>query len=136
MQNNVITLSVNHDGDDGTTAKVSRPYNRYDEYQNRSIYIGDSHTLAMRDQMGLYRTQPKVAGNFRGTAKSAVKFTRDFEVPGSDASTVLVVPGIVEVSFSTPVGVTPAQSLELRRTAVALLEDETVIAGLVDQLQI
>lgn len=136
MQPNTITLSVNHDGDDGTTAEVSRPYSRYDEFQNRSVYIGESHTLAARDMLGLYRTQPKTSGNFRGTAKSAVKFTRDYSVAGVDATTTLVVPGIVEVNFSFPVGVTPAETLELRRTAVAILEDESVIAGLVDQLMV
>lgn len=135
MQPNVITLPVNEDGDNGTTPAVDHIFNRYDEYQNRSEYISGSHTLALRDKLGLYRTTPKASGNFRGTAKSAVKFTRDFSVAGVDASTTIVAPAIVEVSFSFPVGMTPAETMVMRQCAVAML-DHSVIAELTDKLMV
>lgn len=136
MQSNTITLSVNHDNDDGTTATIPYTFSRYEEFQNRSQYIESNHTLALRNMLGLYRTPPKVSGNFRGTAKSSVKFTKDFSVPGVDASSEIIVPGICEVSFSLPVGVTAAESKEIRMAMVALLQDDTVMVSLTDQLMV
>lgn len=136
MQSEEITLSVNTDNDDGTTAAVDKVFSRYDEYQNRSEYISENHSVASRDKLGLYRTFPKANGNFRGTAKSAVKFTKDFSVEGVDATTTLTVPAIAEVGFSFPVGLTAAQTLEFRMGLVALLQDDTVMVPLTDQLMV
>lgn len=137
MQPNTITLDVNHDNDDGSTALVTSVYSRYDEYQNRSEYIAEDHTLALRNKLGLYRTFPKPSGNFKGVAKSAVKFTQDYVVEGADSTTTVTAPGIVEVSFSLPVGLTPAQTLELRMRAAALIVDgAAIMAPLVDQLAV
>lgn len=136
MLDNTITLDVDHDNDGGTTPDQTKTYTRYDEYQNRSEYISSTHTLGLRDKLGFYRTQPKVSGNFRGTAKSSVKFTQDYSVDGVDATTTVIVPGILEVSFSLPVGVTAAQSLELRMRAVALLMDDAIMVPVTDQLMV
>jgi len=136
MQDNSITLAVDVDNDGGTTAAVTLVFNRYEEYQNRSVYIATDHTLASRNQLGLYRTFPKVSGNFNGVAKSAIKLTQDYSVPGADATTTRVAPGLVDIGFSFPVGLTPAQTLELRMRAVALLLDDTVMIPLTDQLMV
>lgn len=136
MQPNVIVLPVDVDNDGGTTPAVDLTFTRFDEFQNRSEYISEAHTIAARDKVGFYRTLPKASGNFRGVAKVAIKFTKDFEVNGVDASTVNVAPGIFEVSGSLPVGLTPAQTLELRMRAVALLLDDDVCGPLFDQLMI
>jgi hypothetical protein len=131
-----FTLSVNDDNDDGSTAEVEIDYAEFSSYLNRSEYISEYHTLAARDKLGFYRTLPKTSGNFRGVAKSAVKFTKDYEVAGVDAETTNIAPGIVEVNFAFPVGVTPADALELRMRAVALLQDDTIMVPLIDQQMI
>lgn len=136
MQPNDITLDVNDDNDDGTTPAVEVDYSRYSEFANRTVYISEHHTVAARDLLGLYRTEPKQSGNFNGVAKSAFKFTKDFAVDGVDSTTSLVAPGIVEVGFSFPVGLTPAQTLELRMRAAALIVDDTVMVPLCDQLMV
>lgn len=136
MQPNTITLAVNADNDDGTTPAVSHVYSRYDEYQNRSEYIDADHTLGSRDKLGLYRTFPKPTGNFKGVAKSAVKFTKDYSVEGQDSTTSIVAPGIIDIGFSFPVGLTAAETLELRMRAVAMLMDDTIMVPLTDQLAV
>lgn len=130
---NEITLSVDTDNDGGTTPKVDSVYSHYDSYGNRSEYIHEDHTVALRDKLGFYRTPPKAAGNFRGTAKTAVKFTRDFSVEGVDATTRNIAPGIIDIGFSFPVGMTSAECLELRMRAVALLLDDTIMVPLTIQ---
>jgi hypothetical protein len=136
MQSNTITLSVDVDNDGGSTAAVDKVFTRFDEYQNRSEYISGDHSLAARDKLSLYRTLPKTAGNFKGVAKSAVKFTQDYSVEGVDSTTTNVAPGIVDINFSFPVGMTPAQTLEMRMRAVALLLDDDVMAPLCDTLMV
>jgi hypothetical protein len=136
MLANQITLEVNDDNDDGTTALVENIFQRFEEYLNRSEYIHTNHTIALRDKLGFYRTPPKTNGNFRGTAKSAAKFTKDFEVAGVDSSTTLTVPAIIEISQSLPVGLTPAQTLELRMRMVALILMDAIMAPLSDQLMV
>lgn len=133
MQPNSITLSVDTDNDGGTTAAVDAIFTRFEEFQNRAEYIHEDHTLALRDKLGLYRTPPKQSGNFKGTAKTAVKFTRDYSVAGVDATTTMIAPGIIDIGFSLPIGMTPAQTLELRMRAVAMLLDDTVMVPLTNQ---
>jgi len=136
MQDNTITLDVNTDNDDGTTATVESIFTRFEEYLNRSVYIHTDHSLAMRNMLGLYRTIPKASGNFRGTAKSAVKVTKDFSVAGVDAATTNVAPSLAEANFSFPVGMTPAQTLEQRMCLAAMILFDTVMVPLTDQLMV
>jgi hypothetical protein len=133
MQPNEIILAVDEDNDGGTTAAVEHTYSRSNYFQNKSEYISETHTLSSRDKLALYRTLPKRSGNFLGMAKTAIKFTQDISVAGVDSTTLVVAPGIVDVAFSMPVGVTSAQSLALRMRAVALLLDDDVMSALVDQ---
>lgn len=130
MQPNTITLAVNEDNDDGTTPAVDKDYSRYEEYLNRSTYISEDHVLGASDTLKLYRSLPKPSGNFRGVAKTSVKFSKDFEVDGVDSSTSLTAPLIFECSFSIPVGVLTANVVEMRQRLVTLLCDDEIMNNL------
>lgn len=132
MQPNQITLAVDELNDTNT---VNHVYDRYEEYLNRSVYIEDSmHSMAARDSLALYRTFPKVNGNFKGVQKTSFKFTKDILVDGVDGVSSLTSPVILEVSFSLPVGCTPAVALIARQKAIALLDTDALMAPLNDQL--
>jgi len=57
-------------------------------------------------------------------------------VTGVDGTTTVTAPIIVEVSFSVPVGATAAQTMLHRQRALALLDLDSVMAPLNDQLMI
>jgi hypothetical protein len=65
-----------------------------------------------------------------------VKFSQDVEVAGVDGVSTLTSPIIVEVSFSVPVGATQAEQLIARQRAIALLDDDTIMVKLNDQLMV
>lgn len=132
MLDNSLTIPV--DVLDNGTA-VPRVYSRYDEYQNRSVYKGPSHSLVSRDTMGFYRTPVKSNGSDNGVAKSAIKLTQDIEVAGKTADASVVKPMIGDVSFSIPVGATAAQTLEFRQRLIGVI-DHAISARLVDDLEI
>lgn len=116
----------------GTT--TNRSYTRYQEFLDRSVYKGPSHTLLRRDTLGFYRTPVKSSGVSHGVAKSAGKLTQDIVVPGK-AATDVVLPMIGNFDFSIPVGATAAQTLEFRQRMIAVI-DHAVSAQLVDGLEI
>lgn len=132
MQPDEFTLAVDTENTDVTTDVV---YTKFDKSQNYSIYHLPNHTLSSRDMLGMYRSFPKQSGNFRGTAKSAVKYTKDITIPGVD-SLDLVAPLIVEVSFSIPVGATVAQCIEMRQRTIALLDNDLIMNSLNSELMI
>lgn len=133
MQPNQLTLAVDVENT-GTT--VNEIYTRYEEYQNRSTYIGASHVPDKRDLVGIYRTFPTKTGNFKGTAKSSVKFTKDVTVPGADSSTSLTSPIIIDVAFSVPVGALAADLKHLRQRVLAILDDDAFMDSLNVQLMV
>jgi hypothetical protein len=133
MQSNEITLQVDELNNDTDVAHL---YTRFEEYANRSVYIGASHELVAQDKFTMYRTFQKVSGNFRGTAKSAIKFSKDYSVEGVDGVASLTSPLIIEVSFSVPVGITVANQLIGRQKAIALLDDDAVMVPLMNQLEV
>lgn len=133
MQPNTITLAVD-EANDATT--VDHVFTRYEEYLNRSVYIDEDHTVASRNTMGLYRTFPKVNGNFRGVSKTAIKFSRDISVNGVDSETTLVAPIIIELGVSLPVGVTSADVLKARQTMIAILDYDDIMDPLMEQLMV
>lgn len=133
MQANQISLNVDVLNDGNTVAQT---YDRYEEFQNRSIYVGATHVPEARDQMAIYRTFPSKSGNFKGVSKSAIKFTADVEVPGVDASTTLTAPMIGEVTFSLPVGCAAADVKELRQRIIAALDVDTFMDSLSIQLMV
>lgn len=131
MQADEITLAVDEENDG--VGLVNHVFTRFDSPVNRGIYIGPNHTMLKRNTMGLYRSFPRVSGNFRGVAKTAIKFTEDIEVAGVDASTTLTAPMIAELSFSFPVGTTAAQTLAFRQKMLAVVDLDSVMAPLNDQ---
>lgn len=136
MLANEITLTVDEANDGDTTADVDHVYTRFEEFQNRTTYIGATHSLSNRDTLGFYRTFPKANGNFKGVIKNAVKFTKDLSVIGVDGVATLTSPLIVEVNFSIPVGATTAEVLLARQKALALLDLDTVMNKLNNTLEI
>lgn len=133
MQPNEIILAVDTLNNDTTNNET---FTRFEEAQNRSVYVGATHSVGSRDTLTLYRTFPKPNGNFKGVAKTSVKFSQDHQFDGIDGVASITAPIIVEVSFSIPVGATSAQALEARQKALALLDLDTVMSPLNDQLMI
>lgn len=133
MQPNTITLPVD---ETNTNVVVNHVLSRFEEFQNRSTYIESNHSVAARDQLQFYRTFPKASGNFRGTSKCSVKFTKDLQVTGVDGVSSLTSPIIVEVSFSIPVGASTAEILLARQKAIALLDLDSVMTPFNEQLMV
>lgn len=133
MQANVLTLAVD-ELNTGSTA--NHVFNRFDLFSNRSVYTEENHQLDAKDTLTLYRTFPKVSGNYKGTAKSALKFSKEYAVDGVDGLASLSSPCIVEVSFSVPVGVADADQLIMRQRVIAILDDDTIMDALMGQLTI
>lgn len=133
MQDNSITLAVDTANTGVTTDQV---YTRHEELTDRSTYIGASHALDARDIVQFYRTAAKRNGEYRGTARSAFKLTEDISVDNVSGDGSIVAPLIMEVSFSVPVGATAAQTLELRQRGIALLDDDAIVADLIDKQEI
>lgn len=133
MQPDSITLAVDVLNDANT---VDHVFTRFDEYQNRSVYNHSAHSLVARDTLTLYRTFPKASGNFKGMAKSAIKFSQDLEVLGVDGITTLTSPIIAEVGFSIPVGVTPAEQMIARQRVLAMVDFDAVMIALNNQLMV
>lgn len=133
MQADSIVLPV--DPANNSTV-VNETFTRYKEAADRTTYIGAGHVPELRNEMSIYRTFPSRSGNFKGTSKSALKFTQDQEVAGVDSSTTVTAPMILEVSFSLPVGVTAAQVKALRQRAVAALDADSFMDGLNIQLMV
>lgn len=124
MLDNTITLPVDPANNEQVANEV---YTRYEESANRSSYIGQDHSLAVRNTLAVTRSFPTVSGNFKGVAKSALKFTQDIEVEGVNAMTVNSSPMIGTVGFSFPVGTTPSQAMHLRQRIVAAVDHEIMI---------
>jgi len=119
MIDNTITLAVDTLNNGTPTNRV---YSRYEEFQNRSVYIGPEHSLSARDTMALYRSPVKKNGNFPGMAKSSIKLTQDVSVLGLDVTTSIKAPMIGEASFSVPVGITDEELMSFRQRLIATLD--------------
>lgn len=133
MLDNTITLSVDTTNDD---TPENQAFTRYDEFQNRSVYTGPNHALDSKETMTVYRTPPKPAGNFKGVAKSAVKFSRDVDVEGKDSTTTVAANEIGEISFSIPIGTTAAEAMVLRQRMIAALDDDALMVQIMENLEI
>jgi hypothetical protein len=130
----VLEVDVNHDGT--ATADATEQFTRYEETQNRTVYIGENHTPGERNLITFSRSTPKRAGNFKGVGKSSVKFTQDITVAGVDSTTNVGSAIIIEVNFSVPVGTTRAQLLAIRQRLVAMLDDDSTMDMLSIQLMV
>lgn len=134
MLDNVITLAV--DEDNSGSGTINHVYTRFDSVGNKSTYISGSHALDARDTLTFYRTFPKTSGNFKGVAKTALKFSQDIGVAGVDSETTLTAPIILEVSVSLPVGATAAQAMVARQRVIALLDTDALMVAHMEQQQI
>lgn len=133
MLDNTITLSVDTTNDDTPENHV---FTRYDEYQNRSVYNGPDHSLDTKELLTIYRTPPKPSGNFKGVAKSALKFARDVDVEGKDSTTTVAAVELGEISFSIPIGTTAADAMILRQRMIAALDDDALMVKIMENLEI
>lgn len=133
MQADQITLAVDP-LNNGTT--VNETFTRFEEFQNRAVYIGEGHLPDARNTIGIYRTFPTKTGNFKGVCKTAVKSTLDVEVAGVDSNTTITAPIIMDLSFSVPVGVTTAELVKARQRLIALLDDDSFMNALNVQLMV
>lgn len=134
MQPDQITLSVDEENDG--VGPVDHVYSRFESHLNRSVYVGPGHAISSKNTLSLYRTAPKPSGNFRGVAKTAVKFSEDLLVDGVDGVAQITAPIIIDVSFSIPVGATHAAILKARQRALSLLDYDTVMTPLNETLMI
>lgn len=133
MLANVITLAVDVENDDTT---VNQDYRRFNEEPNRTLYIGANHAFDSRDQMVVTRSFPTKSGNYKGTAKSSLKFTLDETVSAADGVASLTAPAIAEVSFSLPVGTTASKIKLIRQRIIAMLDNDATMDAINLQLEI
>lgn len=129
------TISVSYDAL-GDAQSVEKTYTRYDEYQNRTVYVGENHSPIDKDTLTFYRSFPKQVGNYKGVAKTSFKISKDVEVPGVDGLATFSSPVIIEVTFSVPLGVTDAEALRLRHLASSILSSDSLMVSVTKQLQI
>lgn len=133
MQNDTITLSVDKLNNGTTTDEL---YSRFEEFQNRSVYIGENHTPDARNTVSLYRSFPTKNGNFKGVQKTSIKLSKDHVVAGVDGVSQLTAPAIIDISFSFPVGTSVEDQLVMRQRALALLDLDSVMVPLNSQCMV
>lgn len=125
---NEITLSVDV-GNNGIA--VDLDFTNFQRFENRSTYVGETSSPDKVDTLQFYRTMPKPNGNFKGTAKTAIKRTEGLIVSGVDGLAQLQAPAIGEVSFSIPVGATESQVVKLCQELIAVLDNTELIKKIV-----
>lgn len=133
MQPNILSIDV--DPLNNGTIEIDA-FSRFEEFQNRSVYVGPGHSLTSKNLLSLYRTLPKVTGNFRGQAKGAVKTTEDTVVLGTDGVSNLTGQIIVETTYSYPVGVSVAALKRARMKHLGVNDDDDVMDPLLLQQMI
>lgn len=127
-----ITLSVDVANND---VLVAQEFTHFQNFGSRSAWQGANHTFTQRDELALYRTMPRPSDEFKGTRKTAFKFTVDVQVDHPDGVSKVTSPIILEVSASVPLGAEDAEPgllKEIRQRAIALLDDD----ALMDKVQL
>lgn len=124
MLDDVITLPVDVLNDGNTVDAV---FTRFEESLNRTVYISGEHSIELPDTLSFYRSPVKPSGNFKGVAKTATKFSKHHVVDGVDGVAQLASPLIIGISYSIPIGVTPAQVLVARQRAIALSDIDAIM---------
>lgn len=71
--------------------------------KDKVIYQGPSHTVNVKDVLGLGRVAPKPTATFAGVARAEAKFTRTLTLADSTTAEA-----IATASFSIPVGAAQA----------------------------
>lgn len=126
MQPNTITI-VTDVLNNGTTE--NHVFEKVREVGSMSLYHGPGHSDAMRNTLVLKTNEPKASGNFPGTRKSSIKWTKDQLVAGVDGANVKQ-PAILEISTSFPTGTTTAVQLVMRQEAVNLIDQDAIMEPL------
>lgn len=110
------TFILNTITDGGSTATESEAatYTRFRQETDKTTYVGADHAVDSREKLEFYRTEPKRSGNYRGSSKTAAKFTLDVSVATVDGGTIMA-PIVLELSSSIPVGADEAVVSELQR---------------------
>lgn len=129
MQANEITIQSDIANDENL---VSKTYRRTRYANTQSLYQGPSHTVASRNQLQFYVTDAKRSGESRGIQKCALKLTRDMSVENASGSGDIILPEIGSINFSLPVGVTAAETKELRQDLIAILDDDEIMGRLMN----
>lgn len=124
-----ITLSVDA-ANDSNPADVTFKKYRDDTPDKITFHETVDHTAALRDKLTLSRRPAVRNGNFLGTNKCTIKFTKDVTVAGFDGSDVIA-PIIGEQSWSVPVGATDAEVIEVAQHHLALLDDDTLVTEII-----
>lgn len=131
MLANSITLQTSL-----ATTPVDVEFSRYEEHLDRTVYIGDDHSLERKHTLSLYRTQPKRVGNNRGQAKAALKVFHEAAVLGADQTTNVINPGVGDVMLSIPVGATDAFIEDLLDELISSLQHAEIRSKLIKKLEI
>lgn len=131
----IITITVDETNDGATTANVDHVYERYQEFDTRSVYHYSGHEPDLRDMLSFYRTPAKRVGNDRGSQKTSFKFTKDVIVPGVDGTNI-VKTQYYELNCSIPLGVDEADRVIQRQRCVALLDDDAIMEKLTQYLHV
>lgn len=130
-----ITITVDETNDGATTADVDHVYERYQEFDTRSVYHFSGHEPDSRDMLSFYRTPAKRNGNDRGSQKTSFKFTKDVIVTGVDGSDI-VKTQYYELNCSIPLGVDEAERILQRQRVVALADDDDIMEKLTHYLHV
>jgi len=133
MQANTLTLAVDTANDGTTTDHV---YTRIREVENKSVYNGPGGSVSNRKELAFLRKDPKRSGNSQGVSSAEARFTEEVSVPGVEDSSNVSHLLTGSVSFRIPVGVSSADLLTFRQKIIALLDDDTVMGALMDNLEI
>lgn len=134
MQPNTIAYTFDHDNDGGTAA-IAMTLTRHAEELNSSTYRTGSHNTEAPDTLKFYRTAPKRSGNFLGAQKVSVKRTTTHVVDTADGLETKA-PGIVELSFSIPVGVSNADKLKMLMDHIGFLASSEGKAAMINLLNV
>jgi S1-C subfamily serine protease len=114
---------------------VDHNYTRDEVVVNKTTYISsDEHVLDDRQQMQFYRTRAKRNGNSRGSSKVAVKLTDDVAVLNVAGDGNNVLPAILEISASLPLGISDAERQDLIARGAQLLSGTTTPATVFEML--
>jgi hypothetical protein len=125
MQPNTITLTVDPLNDDNPESRV---VTLHDRVGDRNLYKHVDSDDISRDYVEMFRTAPKASGENRGTRKSLLRATVDFEVPNRSGTGEIVSPCVWGLTAPVVVGMTDNQVLEMRAKMVAFIMTDEFLA--------
>jgi len=124
MLSNTLDLNVDINNDGNTEVQQFR---RFEEFKDRSVYIGPGHSSRMRNVLAFSRIAEKPSGMSLGVAKRQLKVTQTMVVPTTDGTVTSLADNIATISFNLPVGTDAESKKELRQLLVAALDDDQLM---------